>query len=107
MLRIDVDGAAPYAIPPATSYAQGGAGRPEIWAIGLRNPWRFSFDRVTGDLYIGDVGQDAQEEIDFVAARRRRRARISAGASWKATRCTGLPGGGPLCTSRAFTLPDR
>ncbi len=45
-----------------------GIGRAEVWSLGLRNPWRFSFDRVTGDLYIGDVGQDASEEIDFAAA---------------------------------------
>ncbi len=66
MLRIDVD-AAPYGIPPGNAYATPGQGRGEIWALGLRNPWRFSFDRVTGDLYIGDVGQGAVEEIDFVA----------------------------------------
>src|SRR3989304_2132574 len=46
----------------------GGGGPPEVWASGLRNPWRFSFDRLTGDLYIGDVGQGAWEEIDFLPA---------------------------------------
>ena len=54
--------------PTSNPYAAGGvspgAGLPEIWAFGLRNPWRFSFDRGTGDLYIGDVGQGAWEEID-------------------------------------------
>jgi hypothetical protein len=65
MLRIDVDHGDPYAIPHGNAYA-GDGGRPEIWAIGLRNPWRFSFDR--GDLWIGDVGQNRWEEVDRVRA---------------------------------------
>jgi glucose/arabinose dehydrogenase len=72
ILRIDVDGThaagKEYAIPNSNPYAPGGvspgAGLPEIWAYGLRNPWRFSFDRGNGDLYIGDVGQNAWEEVD-------------------------------------------
>ena len=67
LLRIDVDGADPYAIPPGNPFASGG-GRPEIWAYGLRNPWRFSFDRLTGDLYIADVGQAAWEEVNYLPA---------------------------------------
>jgi glucose/arabinose dehydrogenase len=65
LLRIDVDHGSPYAIPADNPYAAGG-GLPEIWAIGLRNPWRFSFDKLTGDMYIGDVGQDLWEEIDYL-----------------------------------------
>jgi glucose/arabinose dehydrogenase len=62
ILRLDVDSAQPYAIPADNPFGN------EIWAYGLRNPWRFSFDRQTGDLYIGDVGQGQWEEIDFVPA---------------------------------------
>ena len=68
LLRLDVDHAAPYAIPPDNPWPSGGDARPEVWAYGLRNPWRFSFDRATGDLYIGDVGQNQYEEIDFQPA---------------------------------------
>jgi glucose/arabinose dehydrogenase len=67
MLRIDVDHGTPYAIPDDNPYALGG-GLPEIWAYGLRNPWRFSFDHLTGDLYIADVGQDGWEEVNIVPA---------------------------------------
>ena len=65
ILRLDVDHDIPYSIPSDNPFA-GGGGLPEIWASGLRNPWRFSFDTATGDMYIGDVGQDSWEEIDYV-----------------------------------------
>ena len=67
ILRIDVDGAT-YAVPPSNPFVTRGGTRGEIWAYGLRNPWRFSFDRASGDLWIADVGQGSWEEIDFQAA---------------------------------------
>ena len=67
ILRIDVNRGIPYAIPSDNPFASSG-GRPEIWVYGLRNPWRFTFDRLTGDLYIADVGENAWEEIDFIPA---------------------------------------
>jgi len=69
ILRLDVEsGVVPYAIPPTNPYRQTQGYRGEIWALGLRNPWRFSFDRQTGDLYIADVGQNQYEEVDFQPA---------------------------------------
>jgi glucose/arabinose dehydrogenase len=70
ILRLDVDGGvggAPYAIPAGNPFAAGG-GAPEVWLYGLRNPWRMSFDRATGDLWIGDVGQGLYEEVDVARA---------------------------------------
>jgi glucose/arabinose dehydrogenase len=113
LLRIDVDqnvGSSPfYGIPPSNPFVGGGLPLDEIWAKGLRNPWRFSFDRMTGDLYIGDVGQDEREEIDF-------QPRASAGGEnygWKimeGTRCgdggsSGCPAGVPACNSPVFKYP--
>lgn len=108
MLRIDVNtrtGQLPYGIPPDNPFvgsSQPGV-RTEIWAYGLRNPWRFSFDRVAGDLFIGDVGQSAREEIDFV------RAGTGGGMNfgWRVmegTQCTNLPGD-PTCNPSNFTPP--
>lgn len=67
MLRIDVN-QLPYTIPAGNPFANSDDTRPEIWALGLRNPWRFSFDHLTGDLYIADVGQGDYEEINFQPA---------------------------------------
>ncbi|MFN0104516.1 MAG: PQQ-dependent sugar dehydrogenase [Bryobacteraceae bacterium] len=66
MLRIDTEsGRTPYAVPPSNPFAGDARRRPEIWALGLRNPWRYSFDRETGELWIGDVGQNRVEEINL------------------------------------------
>lgn len=70
MLRIDPrpEDGRPYGVPADNPFTDRPGARPEIWSLGLRNPWRYSFDRVTGDLWIGDVGQDAREEIDLQRA---------------------------------------
>ena len=70
LLRIDIDvtGINPYAIPPTNPFAGDPSNAQEIWAYGLRNPWRFSFDSLTGDLWIGDVGQGDVEEINKAAS---------------------------------------
>lgn len=67
MLRIDVN-AEPYAVPSSNPFLATPGALPELWAYGLRNPWRFSFDRATGDLWIADVGQGTTEEVDFQPA---------------------------------------
>lgn len=67
LLRLDVDSGDPYGIPPDNGWADEEGARPEIHAIGLRNPWRFSFDRATGHLFIGDVGAMAWEEVNVLA----------------------------------------
>jgi len=68
ILRIDVDSTAPYAAPPTNPFVDHAGARPEIWSFGFRNPWRFSFDRATGDLWIADVGDAKWEEVDFQPA---------------------------------------
>ncbi len=70
ILRLDVDNGDPYAIPAGNPFVGQSGARAEIWAYGLRNPWRFAFDRVTGLFYVADVGQAAIEEIDVVQASR-------------------------------------
>lgn len=68
ILRIDVDGATGYTVPADNPFVGDTSFVPETWAWGFRNPWRFSFDRQTGDLYVGDVGQDLWEEVDVAPA---------------------------------------
>jgi hypothetical protein len=68
MLRIDIDGGFPYTIPADNPFVSDANVKDEIWALGLRNPWKYSFDKETGDLWIGDVGQNDYEEIDLQLA---------------------------------------
>ncbi len=68
LLRLDVDGTSGYTIPATNPFVRDTSAAPEIWAWGLRNPWRYSFDRQTGDLYVGDVGQGQWEEVDVAVA---------------------------------------
>jgi len=68
ILRIDVDSSQPYAIPSSNPFVNQPGARGEIWAYGFRNPWRFSFDRATGDLWVGDVGDAKWEEVDMQPA---------------------------------------
>ena len=106
ILRIDVDngGANPYAIPPGNPYASGVGGRREIFAIGVRNPWRMSFDRATGDFWFGDVGQGAVEEVDMLPAG------TGAGTNfgWRimeGSSCTGLASPPIPCNDASLKLP--
>jgi glucose/arabinose dehydrogenase len=87
LLRIDPlhpSGKLGYSVPADNPFVARGGFRPEIWAIGLRNPWRFTFDPSTGDLWIGDVGQDAWEEVDHVPATNGRDAGKGLNFGWSA-----------------------
>lgn len=101
ILRIDVDhpgAGAPYSSPSDNPFFGPGAGRDEIYALGLRNPWRFSFDRNTGALYVGDVGQDAREEVDIVTRGGNYGWRIREGSL-----CTGIDAS--LCAAAGLAGP--
>ena len=101
MLRIDVDRGSPYGIPEDNPFVGRSGARPEIWAYGLRNPWRFSFDRETDDLWIGDVGQGDQEEIDVI--RTGRRAGLNFGWNvMEGTECFSPPEG---CEPKGMVRP--
>jgi len=103
MLRIDVDSAHDpglnYAIPPGNPFAIGG-GRAEIWLFGLRNPFRFSFDSVTGDLWIGDVGQNNFEEVDHLTS-----AQGGANLGWNIMEGTHCFSPATGCPMAGLTLP--
>ena len=107
ILRIDVnvdDGSGPpYAIPPSNPFAGREGAREEIWAYGLRNPWRFSFDRETGDMFIGDVGANRVEEVDFQPA-------SSSGGEnygWPMVEAVNCPLFPDACEDEALTKPIR
>lgn len=104
LLRLDVETGRPvtYTVPATNPKKPGWA--PEIWAMGLRNPWRFSFDRLTGDLYIGDVGQSNVEEVNVQSA-------VSQGGEnygwriWEGSRCNIPPSGSSSCPREGYVFP--
>ncbi len=101
ILRLDVNAGSPYAVPATNPFAGQQNVRPEVWAYGLRNPWRFSFDRETGDLYIADVGQNAIEEVNF-------QPQGSAGGQnygWNVTEGTECYQPAQGCDTRGITMP--
>jgi glucose/arabinose dehydrogenase len=113
ILRIDVDAnvdTSPfYGIPPDNPFAAPGGPRDEIWAKGLRNPWRFSFDRLTGDLYIGDVGQGSREEVNWhplgSPGFRNYGWKMMEGSTCGSGGTSGCPTGTPECNSPDLTPP--
>ncbi|HEX7077607.1 MAG TPA: PQQ-dependent sugar dehydrogenase [Candidatus Eisenbacteria bacterium] len=100
ILRIDVGSGSPYAIPPDNPFVGRAGAREEIWSFGLRNPWRFTFDAETGDMLIGDVGQDQWEEIDHEPAGRGGR-----NYGWNRMEGTHCYPPGSSCDPTGITLP--
>lgn len=101
MLRLDVDTSSPYAIPTNNPFVGDARVRDEIWAVGLRNPWRYSFDRLTGGLYIADVGQNDFEEVNFQPA-------SSLGGEnygWPLMEATHCFASGTACNQNGLTQP--
>jgi uncharacterized repeat protein (TIGR03806 family) len=96
VLRIDVDAKRPYAVPPDNPFIAAGGARPEIWALGLRNPWTMSFDRASGALWLGDVGHRRWEEIDIITRGGNYGWRVKEG-----TQCFSTP----TCRSEGFIDP--
>jgi glucose/arabinose dehydrogenase len=102
ILRIDVASGNPYAVPPDNPFVGTTGARPEVWSYGLRNPWRFSFDRATGDLYIGDVGESRWEEVDYASAADGAGRGVNYGWSrMEGRHCFGAEG----CDQTGLTLP--
>jgi glucose/arabinose dehydrogenase len=101
ILRIDVDAGMPFAVPSDNPFQGTPGAFPAVWAYGLRNPWRISFDRATGDLFIGDVGQSALEEVD-VGLFSRRGGENYGWNIMEGTRCFDPPSG---CATAGLTLP--
>jgi glucose/arabinose dehydrogenase len=101
MLRLDVDHAQPYAIPSDNPFFGDTSARAEVWSYGLRNPWRFSFDRLTGALYIADVGQDSWEEIDALTLTEARGTNFG----WPMMEGMHCYPSGSACSSSTLTMP--
>ena len=101
MLRIDVDRGSPFAVPPDNPFVARAGAFPAVWAYGLRNPWRFAFDRLTGDLVIGDVGQNTLEEVDVGLASRRGGENYG----WNITEGTRCFRPATGCSTAGLTLP--
>ncbi len=98
ILRLDVSGdGAAYKVPPDNPFVGRQGAMPEIWAYGLRNPWRFSFDTATGDLWVGDVGQDTREEVDVVTK--------GGDYGWSIMEGSQCLGGGTSCDRTGLTPP--
>jgi glucose/arabinose dehydrogenase len=98
ILRIDVSGGdAAYSVPSDNPFVGQGSARGEIWAYGLRNPWRFSFDAATGDLWVGDVGQNTREEVDLVVK--------GGNYGWNVMEGSGCLDGGNNCDQDGLLLP--
>jgi glucose/arabinose dehydrogenase len=100
LLRLDVDAADPYAVPAGNPFAGQAGRRGEIWALGLRNPWRFSFDRDSGLLFVADVGQDAWEEVNVVPA-----SAAGLNYGWKTMEATHCYSPSTGCATGGLVLP--
>jgi len=101
LLRIDVDRATGYAIPADNPFVGVPGAREEIWSFGLRNPWRFSFDRETGELYLADVGQDSWEEVDMLTLAEAKRANFG----WPVMEGNHCFPPGSACSTNGLVLP--
>ena len=100
ILRINVDHGSPYTVPPTNPFVRKHSFLPETWDWGLRNPWRFSFDRKTGHLYIGDVGQDAYEEVDV-----EKKGKSGHNYGWSVMEATHCYQPAQGCSRTGLTLP--
>src|SRR3954467_13776367 len=105
LLRIDVSqGASAYSVPPSNPFVGQSGSRAEVWSLGLRNPWRFSFDRQTGDLYIADVGQGNFEEVDVATAASGAGRRVNYG--WNVMEGNHCYPEGTACNTAGLTTPQ-
>jgi glucose/arabinose dehydrogenase len=103
ILRVDVSSGTSYTVPADNPFVGQAGAQPEVWSYGLRNPWRFSFDRANGDLYIADVGQNQYEEVDVATAAAGSGKGVNFG--WNIMEGAHCLGGGQ-CNQTGLTLPD-